>query len=189
VPVLKVKGAVLRSRLALVEDLGGAEGMAKVLGSLSGEDRSSLESLLPTNWYPFQIGQRLDDAIVREIGGGRREFFETLGAASAQKNLSGVHKGFLVPGDPHGFLEKAPLIYSFYYDTGRREYLRTGEREGILTTYDATTFSAPDCLTVVGWHRRALEMCGARQPRVVEEECRARGGAFCRYRVSWDAPY
>jgi hypothetical protein len=29
-------------------------------------------------------------------------------------------------------------------------------------------------------------MCGATNPRVVEEECRARGGNVCRYRLSWD---
>ena len=40
--------------------------------------------------------------------------------------------------------------------------------------------------TVVGWHRRALEMCGARSVRVVEDECRAKGGAVCRYKLSWD---
>ena len=55
----------------------------------------------------------------------------------------------------------------------------------MLTTHDAETFSAPDCLTVVGWYRRALAMCGARAPRVVEEECRAKGGSVCRYRLSW----
>lgn len=96
-----------------------------------------------------------------------------------------MHRRFLVPGDPHAFLEKTPLIYAYYYDQGRREYERTGEREAVLTTRDAETFSGPDCLTVVGWYRRALEMCGAQRPRVIEEECRARGGAACRYRLSW----
>jgi hypothetical protein len=46
-------------------------------------------------------------------------------------------------------------------------------------------FSAPDCLTVVGWYRRALEMCRARSPQVFEEECRAKGGAVGRYRLRW----
>jgi hypothetical protein len=36
-----------------------------------------------------------------------------------------------------------------------------------------------------GWYRRALELCGAGAPRVVEEECRAKGGAGCRYRLRW----
>jgi uncharacterized protein (TIGR02265 family) len=183
--MVQVKGSVLRARVAFVEEVAPEGGVERVLARLSEEERGELRSLLATRWYPFELGRRLDEAIVAELGGGRAEFFERLGVASAEKNLSGVHRGFLSPGNPHGFLERAPLIYAFYYDRGRREYERTGPTEGVLTTYGAETFSIADCATVVGWHKKGLEMCGAQNPEVVEEECRARGGAVCRYRVSW----
>jgi uncharacterized protein (TIGR02265 family) len=186
--VVQIKGSVLLSRLGLVQELAPGGGRARVLGRLSEADRETLEAVLAASWYPFELGRRLDAAIVDELGGGRSTFFEKLGEASAEKNLGpgGVHRGFLVPGDPHAFLARAPLIYSFYYDQGRRDYERTGERAAVLTTHDAETFSAPDCATVVGWHRRALEMCGCRGVDVVEDECRARGGGVCRYRLRWD---
>jgi uncharacterized protein (TIGR02265 family) len=185
--MVSIKGSVLRTRLALAEELGAGDGLKRVLARLSGGERDVLTSLLPSAWYPFELGRHLDEAIVQELGGGRTDFFEKLGEASAERNLGagGVHRAFLVPGEPHAFLAKTPLIYSYYYDQGRRDYERTGEKEAVLTTRDAETFSAPDCLTVVGWYRRALEMCGARSPRVVEEECRAKGGSVCRYRLSW----
>jgi uncharacterized protein (TIGR02265 family) len=185
--MISIKGSVLRTRLALVEELAPGDGRPRVLARLEAKDRDALGSLLASAWYPFELSRRLDEAIVQELGGGRTDFFEKLGEASAEKNLGpgGVHRAFLVPGDPHAFLAKTPLIYSYYYDQGRRDYERTGETEAVLTTREAETFSAPDCLTVVGWYRRALEMCGARAPRVVEEECRAKGGAVCRYRLSW----
>jgi len=181
----QIKGSVVRSRLAFVEEQAGTEGLASVLARLSSDDRAALTSLLATKWYPFELGRRLDDAIVQALGGGKHDFFLRLGEASAARNLTTVHKDFLVQNDPHAFLARAPMIYSFYYEKGRREYRREGEREAVLTTHDAETFSAADCLTVVGWHRKALEMCGARQVRVVEEECRAQGGTVCRYRLSW----
>jgi uncharacterized protein (TIGR02265 family) len=140
---------------------------------------------MTVQWYPFEVGKRLDESIVRTLGQGRRDFFLRLGQASADRNLTTVHKAFLVAGDPHAFLAKAPQVYALYYDKGRREYQRTGDHEGVLTTHDAETFSAPDCLTIIGWHRRALEMCGATDVQIVEEECRALGGAVCRYRVTW----
>jgi len=184
---IQVKGSVLRSRLALVEELCPGDGRRRVLARLAPEERAELESLLPSSWYGFELGRRLDEAIVAELGGGRSEFFLKLGEASAAKNLGpgGVHRRFLVDGDPHAFLANTPLVYATYYDQGRREYQRISEHEAVLTTHDAETFSAPDCLTVVGWYRRALEMCGAKKPQVVEEDCRARGGAVCRYRLSW----
>jgi hypothetical protein len=185
--MIQVKGSVLRSRLAFVEEIAPEDGVKRVLARLPAQDRATLQALLASSWYPFDLGRRLDEAIVQELGGGRAEFFEKLGEASAERNLGpdGVHRRFLVPGDPQAFLAKTPLIYSYYYDQGRRDYERVGEKEAVLTTHEAGTFSAPDCSTVVGWHRKALEMCGVTGPEVAEEECRAKGSSVCRYRLRW----
>jgi len=185
--VQQIKGAVLKSRLAFVEEKFGAAAVQQVLAGLPPDDQAALASILTVRWYPFETGKRLDDAIVAVCADGDPAFFKRLGAASADKNLSALHKSFLTPGNPHAFLGKARTIYAMYYETGRREYQRTGEASGTLTTYDAETFSAPDCQTVVGWYERALEMCGASQVKIVKEECRATGGATCRYAVSWGA--
>ena len=182
----QIKGAVLKSRLAFLEEHAGKEGVQRVLATLPAADQRTLRMLFTSNWYPFELGKTLDDAIVRVLGGGRTEFFERLGEASAEKNLVSIHSCYLSRGDAHGFLAKSPSIYSLYYEAGRREYQPTGPKEGVLTTHDAETFSAADCLTVVGWYRKALEMCGVSRPRIQEDECRASGGQVCRYRVRWD---
>jgi hypothetical protein len=185
VAVQQVKGAVLKTRLGFVEEHGGEPARLRVLDSLGPADRATLKLILPVAWYPFDLAERLDDAIVRVLGNGDPRFFERLGAASAERNLTGVHKGYLRPGDAHGFLERAPGIYRSYYEKGRREYARTGPTSGVLTTYDAEVFSAPDCMTVVGWHRKALEMCGIKGVVIHHKDCRAKGADVCRYEVSW----
>ena len=182
---VRVKGSVLRSRLTFVEEQAGADAVLRVKARLSAADQQTVGRMLPTGWYPFELASRLDQAIVDELGGGRPEYFLRLGASSAERNLTGVHRAFLRPGDAHAFLAQAPEIYAFYYDRGRRTYEKTGEREGVLTTFEAETYSAPDCLTVVGWYAKALEICGATGVSVTEEECRARGGSVCRYRLRW----
>ena len=181
----QIKGAVLKSRLGYIEEHFGKDAVARVLDALPPDDQRSLKLVFTSNWYPFAVGKRLDDAIVQVLGGGRTEVFEKLGEASAVKNLGSLHAGYLTRGDAHGFLAKAPQIYAAYYETGRREYQRTGDRSATLTTYDAETFSAPDCLTVVGWYKKALDMCGVPNAKVRETECRANGGAVCRYEISW----
>ncbi len=181
----QIKGTVLKSRLGFVEQHWGRDGLERLLDSLPEEDRRTLQAILSVKWYPFALGERLDAAIVRVLGEGRPEVFERLGAASADANLTTLHKGFLAPGRPQAFMAKAPQIYGFYYETGRRTWEPVGENGGVMTTYDAETFSTPDCLSVIGWYRRALEMCGAEGVSIEEEECRARGGEVCRYRVRW----
>ena len=181
----QIKGSVLKTRMGFVEEHSGKDGVQRVLDALPPDDRKALAMILTVQWYPFELGKRLDDAIVKVIGGGRSDFFEKLGEASAEQNLATLHKGFLTAGRPHDFLAKAPQIYRLYYETGRREYAQTGDRSGVITTFDAETFSAPDCLTVIGWYRKALELCGASGVRITHDTCRASGGEVCRYSLSW----
>lgn len=183
---MEIKGSVLESRLQFVKDRFGAKAVDKVLSSLPASDKATLEKPLNSaGWYSFRTGQHLDDAIVRVVGRGDTRVFEQLGAASAQQSLTGIQKFYLDPGNPQGFMLRAPLIYSVYYDKGWRDYKPTGPSSGVMTTYEAETYSATDCLTVIGWYKEALKMCGARDIEMVEEVCRAKGGDCCRYLVSW----
>lgn len=183
---MKIKGVVLHARQEFVKAHFGEDAWERVLRSLPPEDQASLRgTIFAAVWYPFETGERLDRAIVDVLGGGDERVFEQIGAQSARRSLSKEHSAFLSPGDPQAFMRKAQLIYRFYYDTGHREYVETGPNSGVLTTYEAETYSIPDCLTVIGWYKEALRMCGASEVEMVEEECRARGGSCCRYRVWW----
>ncbi len=183
---IQVKGAVILARRAFVRDEYGEEAWQELLGALAPADRELLDGfILTASWYPFELNQRLDAAIVERLGKGDKAIFEAIGAWSAKKNLAGPHKTFLQPGNPQRFMEMTDRIYNFYYDTGHRKFEATGPGTGVMITYDAETFSETDCLTVIGWYREALEMCGASDVRIDETACRARGDEFCRYEFRW----
>jgi len=183
---MKIKGVVLRAREDFITDHFGDDAWQRVLDALPAEDRNTLQKmLLASRWYPFAIGERLDKAIGETLGDGSRRIFEDIGVKSAERILAMEHRTFLTQGIPQAFLKKAGIIYNFYYDTGYREYEKKGPTSGVLTTYEAETYSEHDCLTVIGWYREALKMCGATDVRIIEEECRAKGGSCCRYLVEW----
>ena len=92
---------------------------------------------------------------------------------------------FVVGKDPQGMLERVAQIYQAYYDTGHRTYEKLGEKKAVFRTHDSSTFSKHDCLTVVGRHRKAIEMCGGVNPRVTETKCRTRGAEVCEYVCEW----
>ena len=182
----QVKGAVILARRAFVREKFGEEAWERLLATLPEQDRELLDGfILTASWYPFELNQRLDGAIVEELGAGDKAIFESIGSWSAKKNLAGPHKTFLTPGSPQRFMEMTDRIYDFYYDTGERSFEPTGDRSGVMTTLGAETFSETDCLTVIGWYREALEMCGAANVEITEVSCRARGDEFCRYEFSW----
>jgi hypothetical protein len=183
---MKIKGTVISARKEFIKEHFGEDAWEKVMKTLPSSHQDQLRgNILSSTWYSFEIGKALDNAIVKVLGGGNLSYFEELGAVSARKSLAKEHKSFLTKGDPQGFLKKAGIIYKFYYSTGYREYKETGPQSGIMTTFESETYSAPDCLTVIGWHKEALKLCGAKQVNVVEEECRTKGGKCCRYRFQW----
>jgi uncharacterized protein (TIGR02265 family) len=172
--------------MAFVVERFGEEAWSRVVASLPDEDRGVFGGrILNISWYDFAQANRLDEAIVNVLGAGNTRLFREMGRVSALENLSTVHANLVTPGDPHAFMNKAQVIYGFYYDVGHRTYEQTGPKQGVLTTHGAETFSIADCATVAGWYEQALEMCGASNVTVKERKCRARGDDACEYEVSW----
>ncbi len=182
-----VKGNQIKARMSLVRDKYGEDALEQVLASLSEEDQTVMRGTISSiGWYDFWMYARFDQAIIDILEQSKSSLFEELGRASAEENLNGVHSKFIDPPDPLSFMQKTKIIYSFYYDTGYREWEETSPTSGFMVTHDAETYSAADCLTVVGYFKKGLEMCGAKDVEIVEEECRAKDGSVCRYRVSWN---
>jgi hypothetical protein len=180
-----VKGAVLQSRLSFIEVRLGKDGLRRILARLPPDDRAALSRVvLPMAWYPFALNERLDQAIGAELGHGHATFRE-LGVQSASDNLASTHQVYVRSRDPHGLLKHTAQIYKLYYNTGYRTYEWVASSKAILRTFESDSYSLADCLTVVGWHERAIEMCGGSRPSVSEPKCRERGDGLCEYVCTW----
>lgn len=183
----RIKGSVLIARLRYVRMQCGGDGLAQLIDRLSEPDREVLEgSLVGSLWYPMGLALRLDEAIAGLVSPQERHrVFTELGRASAELNLLEGQHVFLRRGEPHSLLRLAPQIYGSYHAVGRRTYERLGADAAMLRTFDAELVSASNCLTVVGWYQRAIELWGGRGARVEEVLCRANGAPHCEYRCSW----
>jgi uncharacterized protein (TIGR02265 family) len=183
----QIKGSILLSRRAYLRERGGEPLFQRVSSRLPLIDRTIVEgTLLATSWYPLELNLRLDDAIADELStGNRSQVFIEMGRASAEQNLKTVHQAFIRQGDPHFLLSNAPRIYRLYYAVGYRTYERAGPSSATLRTFDAESVTATDCMTVIGWHQRGIELSGGKNAAVVELVCRSRGGPHCEYRCAW----
>jgi len=186
-PAPQIRGNVLMARLTYVREKGGEPALEAVLARLPAADQAVLRGwILPISWYPLELNLRLDDAIAAVLSPhDRSRVFVDMGRASADANLLGPQRPYLKAGDPHFLLRSAPQIYAAYYRVGRRTYEKTGACSAVLRTFDAESVTATDCLTVVGWHARAIELSGGKDARVVERTCRTRGDPHCEYACEW----
>ena len=179
-----VKGSIVRSRLDVLRSRGVFD---QVMALLPESDRAVWTGIvLAVSWYSFEMSQRLDVATAKVLGGGdTRKAYLEMGRASAEANLASVHKAYVRAGQPHHLLSCAPQIYKQYYDKGHRTYEQVSPTSGVLRTFEAENVTANDCLTVVGWYERAIELCGGTAVRVRETLCKARGDAHCEYVCTW----
>jgi uncharacterized protein (TIGR02265 family) len=184
----QVGGNIILARRKFVVERGGEELWERVLRHIPEADAKQLRrTLLVTGTWPLELNLRLDQAIASELYPADPErAFREMGRASADVNLSGPQRAFIKEGDPHHLLSFAESIYAYYYGEGRRTYERTGPQSARLVTHGAPPATPGDCLTVVAWHERAIELSGGRNARVQETKCRSRGDAVCEYLCSWE---
>jgi uncharacterized protein (TIGR02265 family) len=160
----------------------------QVLRRLPPADQALLRRMiLPINWYPVELNLRLDEAIADVLSPeDRRLAFIEMGRASADENLKGAQHVFVRPGDPHFLLSQAPQIYRFYYAIGSRTYEKAGPHSAILRTFGAENVTETDCLTIIGWHQRAIELSGGHSVRITHLKCVAKGAPHCEYFCQWN---
>lgn len=181
----QIRGGVLLSRLAFVREQAGDAGVRAILSSLPEADRVVLEDIvLAIAWYPFETQERLDAAIAEQLGGVT--VYRALGAHSASLALTTTHKNFLRGNDPHALLKHIAQLHRLYKDTGQMTYDRVDDLTAVLRTFECDSFSVSDCLTNLGWHERAIELCGGQHVRTVETRCRTKGDYMCEYTCRWD---
>jgi predicted hydrocarbon binding protein len=170
--------------MAFVRARGGADAVAHVLARLGAEDRAALErAIAPDEWYPFQMNDRLDASIAHEFGIGNK-VYRALGARSASDALASA--SYVEAQDPHALLRHLTEIHRQYKDSGHMTYERVDDSSAIVRTFDCASYSASDCLTNLGWIEKAIELCGGKNARAAESECRARGQRMCEYVCRWD---
>jgi uncharacterized protein (TIGR02265 family) len=184
----RIKGSVLITRLNMLRQHGGQNRVDEVLKRLPEADRLALRGMiLPIAWYPLEMNLRLDAAIADVLSPeDRARAFKDMGRASAEENLKGAHHVFLRAGEPHFLLSQAAQIYRFYYAVGHRTYEKAGPKLAVIRTFDSETVTEADCLTIIGWHERAVEMSGGKNVHIAHALCRAGGAPHCEYQISWE---
>jgi len=167
---------------------GGQNRVDEVLKRLPEADRLALRGMiLPIAWYPLEMNLRLDAAIADVLSPeDRARAFKDMGRASAEENLKGAHHVFLRAGEPHFLLSQAAQIYRFYYAVGHRTYEKAGPKLAVIRTFDAESVTEADCLTIIGWHEKAVEMSGGKNVHIAHALCRAGGAPHCEYQISWE---
>ena len=87
-----LKGTALRSTIAAIEKVYGADGLRAVMASLDGPTGASLARVLPVSWYPVSASAALHDGVRRAVGRGDWEASRSVGREAARIDYTGVYR-------------------------------------------------------------------------------------------------
>jgi hypothetical protein len=187
-PPGKVKGTLVISRMKYLRARSDEE-CERVMRRLSAADQQVLRGmLLPSSWYEGNLVVRLETTIVALLSRGERaELFLDMGRFTADTNLgpNGVQRPYLRVGDPHFLLRNVPRMYAAQHAGGVRTYEQLELKAAVIRTIEGEEPNAEDCLTAVGWLKRAVELAGGKVVTVEETTCRGRGHGCCEYVCRW----
>jgi uncharacterized protein (TIGR02265 family) len=183
-----VKGTLILARMKYLR-ARGQQDVERVLRRMSNEDQQVLRGMiLPSSWYPADLVVRLEMTAAALLAqGDRKKLFMDMGRFTADTNLGprGVQRPYVKEGDPLYLLRNVPRMYSAQHRGGSRTFEQLGPKSAVVRTLGGEDPSLDDCLTAVGWLKRAVEISGGRIVAVEETRCRARGADACEYVCRW----
>lgn len=178
-----IKGASVSARIDFVKRRFGEDTWQKVLTHLHEEDQKALTgNIIVLSFYPLELNARLDEAIAKATDPNNPiRVYRALGRASADANLTSVHKTFILGDNPHRVLKRYPSVRKIYYSDGSGQYEKIGEKEGYLQLKDSS-FTLEDDESTAGYFERGIELMGGKNVKVdVTRKPRS-----CEYNFTWE---
>jgi hypothetical protein len=184
--VSNVKGSAFASRILWIRLHHGEEGIERVARHVSPELGALLRSgAVMSRWYSYEMFIELNVGIDRIFGGGDLRLVKELGRHGADANLTTIYRLFYKVGTVKWILARAPRLWGMHYDGGSLHVDSYPGREAALRVEGFPEPHRAHCLSVLGWTERSVELSGGTSVRSEETACRVRGGAHCRFLLSW----
>ncbi len=182
----KMKGLGIISLVRLVKRLARDQGMVDPAKELGIEDTDILkERILISAWYPYEHFARLLQGTLKVLGKGDPRFLIDLGRRNAVMDLGNTFASFRAEVEFEQFLRMLRHVWKAYSDTGDFRFLEFVPGRGRVALENAPQVAREHCTFIEGWIAGALEMAGAKNVNIAQEECASRGGSACVYRILW----
>lgn len=181
----KAKGVVYCAARDYVRKTHGDDALDACLAELPHAQRLEAESAVPIGWYPLDLVVDFLGSVDKVCGTGDGAECAAIGRFSADWALNMFHRMFLRFKSPHWMLEKAPKMWTTYYDSGLWTVLPHTERTMGCQLREFGTANPVMCHRLMGWLQRAGELTGAPDVVVEHPKCRSRGDDCCEFHGSW----
>lgn len=183
----EVKGTALSTRLKYVEEKAAPEIKEKVYAELTeGFQQEIRKGIFANTWYPIGYYLEINQAIAKIMGNGNEEIAFDVGCYSADQVLHGVYKLFYKIGTPEFVLKNASRVMNQYFTEGKLRVVFDLPRQARIYFEDVRDYRHTQCLSLIGWAYRNIQLSGGKNVTHQVVQCRKRGDPACQGLLKWE---
>ena len=181
----EIKGIVLMDALRAIKARAGEAEVAKILGQLDGESKAVFGGLISaSSWYPLDIFADFLEADIRETAGGNREVLIARSEKVTEGQLRGIYKVFVKLGSPEFVIKRISAVHSTYF-RGVQIIPELEENRAVIKYVGFQGRHEIMGYVILGFYRKALEICGAKDVVVNFTIPISAGGEYAELIITW----
>jgi uncharacterized protein (TIGR02265 family) len=180
-----VKGSPVRSLQKFIDaELTPAQRDA-VFAKLPAEFATRLRApILPTETIPVHVLNRLTEEAAKAKNEPMETFARRAGREAASDAVKGIYRFFALALTPAALLGKGSQMWSTLYSRGQLKVDEQTDSSARIRLADYPT-ERVNCERITGWVERMAEMTGAKDIRIEQTKCFARGAIACEWEIRW----
>ena len=179
------RGSTLHSTVEYLRHALDAAGVQAVLARLTPEDRAQLEHASLTDDVPFHVALALWRSADLALATSDPQWAERAGAEAIRVRGMQLYSGLIQKPTPAEFLTQHISLFQRYYRPGD---MKVTEQSPGRAAARLVGFEPGDrlfCRRLTGGWLAAIEIAGAREPKVTHARCVLEGDPFCEWEVRW----
>jgi hypothetical protein len=181
----EIKGTVLIDTLQAIKARAGEPEVAKILAQLDGEGKAVFGGLIsPSSWYPLDIFVDFLEADIRETASGNREVLIARSEKVIEGQLHGIYKVFVKLGSPEFVIKRISAVHSTYF-RGVQIIPEIEDNRAVIKYVGFKSGHAIMGYVILGFYRKALEICGAKDVRVNFTIPISAGAEYAELIITW----
>ena len=180
-----VKGSPVRSLQKFIERELTPQQRAEALRSVPDDfAKRMLGPILPTETIPVHFLNLITEASARVKGETVEQFARRAGREAAGDAVKGIYRFFALVLTPAALLGKASQMWKALYNRGDLRVSEQTENGAKMQLLDFPSEIA-GCSRVTGWIERMAELTGAKNVRIQQTQCYAKGAPHCEWTITW----
>ncbi len=182
----QIKGTVLLDTIAAIKARAGESELTKIVKGLNGEARNLFEGpIYSSTWYSLDAFVNFLEVDIRETANGVREVLSERSEKVIEKQLSGIYKVFVKVGSPGFVINRIAAVHATYFE-GIQIIPEIEDHKAVIKYVGFQKQHEIMEYAIIGFYRKALELCGAKEVALHFSVPIATGGAYSELTISWE---